>query len=222
MTGIVFDSSTIISITQTCMSKILLEDLVEETKMKFFISQSVFEESVSNPMKIKRFELTASRINDLVERNYLEVYPSSEKLVKEAQRVMDLANSIFSMKNHSLAIVQKGEAECLAILNLTEQRILSIDERTTRMLIEEPKALQNYVEFKFKSKLQVNQGNLNKFGIFIPDIVIVRSSELLALAVEKGLFSNKKNFVEGALYALKFSGCSVSDEEVDDFLQKVA
>jgi hypothetical protein len=58
MTKIVFDTSTILSFSGSCLIN-LLGNLAKQAKLEVIIPQGVMEEAVNRPMSIKRFELSA-------------------------------------------------------------------------------------------------------------------------------------------------------------------
>jgi hypothetical protein len=62
---ILFDSSSLISISETCLSKCLGE-LQKKMNADFLISPSVYNEIVAKPLGIKRFSLSAVRLSELV------------------------------------------------------------------------------------------------------------------------------------------------------------
>jgi hypothetical protein len=53
---------------------------------------------------------------------------------------------------------------------------------------------------------------------------ILRSSELVIFAYKKGYFdsfSDPKTVLKSALYRLKYTGCSLSFEEIDDYISSI-
>ena len=222
MRKIIFDSSTIISISEKCLTH-LLRGLGLEGNVDFLVPQSVYGETVERPLKIKRFELGALRIQQAVEEGWLQLVKPNAVTKDLTRKILDTANSLFFVGGAPLTIIQRGEAETLAVCKHLEAGMVAIDERTTRMLIEDPWRLQEYVAYKQQQQnVRLNEGRLQEFSKLLSDIEVVRSVELVALAYERGYFKGtllpSKQALEAALYALKFAGCAVSGSEIDRFL----
>ncbi len=134
---------------------------------------------------------------------------------------MNLANSIYINKRKKIKIVHEGEIETIAMQN----NICVIDERTTRMLIENPLKLKELLEKKLHSKIHIDVKNLNEFKELTKDVKIIRSTELMTIAFEKGLFKDfipkgkRKDFLDGLLWGLKLRGCAISSDEINQILR---
>ncbi|HIH15902.1 MAG TPA: hypothetical protein HA252_00670 [Candidatus Diapherotrites archaeon] len=219
---LVFDSSTIISISEKCLTR-LLKGLGQEGAVSFVIPQSVYAETVERPLHIKRFELGALRIQQAVDEGWIEIIPGNAAVKQLTGKILDSANTLFFAKGKPLTIIQKGEAETLALCKNLRAHMVAIDERTTRMLIEDPWRLQNYVAYKHQQDIKLNEGRLKEFIKLLSDIRVVRSVELIALAYERGYFEEvlprNRQALEAALFALKFGGCAVSSQEIEEFLR---
>lgn len=217
MNEIVFDSSSIISISQNCLMNVL-ENLSKKTNSSFRITKAVEFESVLKPLKINRFELNALRIKKAIDSNWLKV----EKEEIDSSELENLANNIFFAENKPIKVIHAGEAETLALYKKFNAAVMIIDERTTRMLIEEPKNLVKKLRFNYRRKIKMNNTNLKKFLSVVGKIKIARSSELIAKAFDLGCFEgeleNSVKSLEAALYGLKFNGCAVSLEEIEEYL----
>lgn len=220
MNELVFDSSSIISISQNCLMKVL-ENLSKKTSSNFVVSTGVEFESVTKPLTINKFELNALRIKKAIDLKWLKV--QKEKV--DSKQIEGLANNIFFSENKPVKIIHKGEAEAIALYKKLNASIMVIDERTTRMLIEEPKNLEKKLRFHYKKKIKMNKSSLQKFSFLAGKIKIVRSAELIAKAFDLGCFEgeleNSIKSLEACLYALKFNGCAVSLEEIKDYLSVV-
>ncbi|MFA4907514.1 MAG: hypothetical protein WC602_04545, partial [archaeon] len=79
-----------------------------------------------------------------------------------------------------------------------------------------------YLEYKYEEKISIDQKQLNYLTSAFGGTRIFRSTEFIALAHELNLFGpdlgNEKRDLEAALYALKFKGCAVSENEISDFV----
>jgi len=124
---IIFDAGTLINLSQNG----LLEAFKELSKIfqgEFLITPTVKYESIDHPLKIKRFEWGAVRIQHLLEENIIKLITdtdlaSLEDLNKQTQNVLDTVNGSFSSGSKNIHLIERGEAECLAlsiILNIAE------------------------------------------------------------------------------------------------------
>ncbi len=217
MNEIVFDSSSIIAVAQNCLINIL-KNLSKKTKREFKIAKSVEAESVGKPLKIDRFELNALRIKKAIDSGWMKV----EKQVIDSTEIEKLANNIFFAEGKPIKIIHLGEAETIALYKKNNASVMVIDERTTRMLIEEPQNLEKKLKRNYRKKIKINQTNLKKFFSAVGKVKIVRSCELIAKAFDLGCFGEELDStpksLEAALYGLKFNGCAISLEEIDDYL----
>ncbi len=220
MNDLVFDSSSIISISQNCLMNII-EKLSNKTKSRFLITKAVEFESILRPLKINRFELNALRIRRAINLGWIQI----EKEKTDSTEIENLANNIFFSEKKPVKIIHAGEAETLALYKKNNASVMVIDERTTRMLIEEPMNLKKKLKFNYRKKIEVNQTNLKEFSSKIGKVNIVRSTELIAKAFDlncfEGELENSTKALEAALYGLKFNGCAISLEEIDEYLSVV-
>ena len=114
-----------------------------------------------------------------------------------------------------IEIIHSGEAACLAFSRLCKaDNLIVIDERTTRIMIESPKALERMMEGKLHRALDLNQQAISELG----NIKFIRSAELLYIAYKKGVIPLKKdkNLLDALLYALKYKGTAISQQEIED------
>lgn len=216
----VVDSSSLISLSASCLVDIMKE-LCKELKMRLIISKAVLDESIRNPLKIRRFELSALRINKGILDGWLEVKGLSKDEQHFAREIMETANSCFLSKHGYLKIIQLGESEMLALAKSINAKGILIDERTTRMIIEEPEKLRRLLQKRHGEKVIMNKEKAKFFKKNFGKLTIVRSSELIALAYEKGLLQEalgeSKEILKAALYSLKYNGCSLSSREIERF-----
>jgi len=217
----VFDASALISVSQTCLIKIL-GSLQKELDAEFFIPQTVFEEAVQRPIQIKRFELNAIRIKKAIEDNWFKVVSS-----KDGQlfgQIEEIANNCFFVNGKPIALLQRGEIEALCLVKELSAEAFAIDERTTRMLIENPVQLQGIMQERRGKSISIEKNRVGQFGAMFRETAIVRSVELIVLADELGLLKEElplgQQSLEAALFAAKYSGCAVSGREINLFLQE--
>ncbi|MCR4335404.1 MAG: hypothetical protein NUV57_02600 [archaeon] len=224
MKNIVVDSSSLITMSSSCILK-MMKHIAEKENIKFIIPKSVYYESVERPLEIKRFELNAVRIRSAVQEGYMEVAKTTPQIKKIMNELSTVTANLCSADGRKLRLINLGEAETLALMNETNSRILLIDERTTRMLIEEPENVMGFLEKRHKCKVTLNKGELENFRSFFNQIQVIRSVELIALAYDDGAFEQEipksKQALEAALFAAKYAGCSVSASEIKEFLGEV-
>lgn len=220
---IVFDSSALISLSEKCFFG-LLERIQSHTNARLLISQAVWNETVTVPEQIKRFELNAERIKQAVENEWLEIVSATTQTRELQKQIDDWSNHSFFCGAKPLKILQEGEIETMALFLAYRADAIAIDERTARMLMEEPLRLQNYISLQHDQPIAKNQANLNQIQKKFQKAVIVRSSDLLAWAYRHELFKFELNqtphCLEAALYAVKYSGCSVSEREIEAVIQQ--
>ncbi len=215
--AIIFDSGTLISFSMNGMTDVI-RNLKKSFKGKFLITKEVKSEIIDKPLKIKKFELEGLKLKQLLDEGILEM-PSSlgikdSEITQKTNKIIDLANNVFQGQKKPIKLLDIGECSCLALsLILTKKKIknvLAVDERTTRMLIENPESLRKYLEKKINTKI-----NANKKVSFFNNFKVIRSPELAYVAYKKGLIKIKdKNVLDALLYALKYKGASISTKEI--------
>ena len=223
MKTIIFDSGALISLV---MAGLLpeLKELKKTFDGKFLITEDVKREVIDKPMGIKRFELEALKVQALLNEEILEMPDSLEiktnEINKERDRFMEIANSIMITKKRPVSLIHLGESSCLALSKILTDKgienLIAIDERTTRLLSEKPDNLKKIMEGKLHMQIQENKENYKYFKNFR----FIRSTELMYVAYKKGIMRWKdKNLLEAVLYALKFKGTAISEEEIKEIKQ---
>lgn len=217
MKAVLFDSGTLITFSMNCMLHIF-RDLKKGFGGKFLITREVENEIVKNPMNIKKYKLGAIRLKSLIDEGILEFPDSigiqSKEVSNLSQEIMNSANSIFYAENNPIHLIDLGESSILALSKkLTEKKIdhmIAMDERTTRILCEKPENLKSLMEQKLHQSLR--QNNLK---IDFPKVNFIRSTEIIYVAFKKGIIKNQsKDILNAMLYAAKFKGASISNEEI--------
>lgn len=218
------DSGSLISLTSSCLDGILYF-FAENNGLRFVIPPSVEYETVKRPLdsNLKKHLFSAIRIKDAIEDGVIVVIDA--KVENEAKRIMDAANGMFYIKGKPLRLIQFGESEMLALAKELGVENILLDERTARMLIEAPFRLKEHFEKEFNVNVMVNKTSYRELASRVSSLTAIRSSELAMLAYEKGYFSNFENLqeeaLEAALYKVKFSGCSISFDEIAQYMYKV-
>jgi len=217
---IIFDSGTIINFALNGLFQ-EIEDLKKIFNGKFIITKEVKQEIIDKPLEIKKFELEALKIKSLVEKNVFEM-PSSlgideKQLSKETEILNSKANSIFFAKDSYLHIVDLAESSCLTLSKMLKtkgiENLIAVDERTIRLLSEKPENLAGILENKLHTRITYTQNKLLEFRNFN----FIRSTELMFIAYKKKIIKiNDKRLLDALLYGLKYHGCSISDEEIQE------
>lgn len=218
--AIIFDSGALISFSINGLTEII-KDLKGIFKGKFLITSDVKREVIDAPMKMKNYELEALKIKQLLDEGILEM-PSSlgindSDIDERTKKIVDAANSLMVGNGRDIHLLDLGESSALALSKILTERgiknVLAIDERTTRMIIENSGKLKDFLEKKLHVKVKVNSQNLKLFEGFR----VIRSTELAYVAYKKGLVTIKdKEVLDALLYSLKFKGAAISSEEIEE------
>ncbi|MCX6707139.1 MAG: hypothetical protein NT001_03280 [Candidatus Woesearchaeota archaeon] len=223
--SIVFDTGPIISLATNNLLWIL-EPLEKAFGGDFLMPPGVRKELIDNPLRSKRFKFEAMQALNLVNNGVLKIVDDSS-LNSEIEELMDIANKIFRAKGNWMQIVHYGEIGAIAVAMMMGSSAMVIDERTTRMLIEDPDSLRKMMEKKLHTKVEMNKDNLNEFGKRTKGIKMIRSTELAMMAYEKGLLDRflpnipqaRKELIDGVLWGIKLNGCSISEMEIDRIIK---
>ncbi len=225
MKSIAFDSSSIISLSMNDLLWIL-KPLEEKFKGDFLISDGVREELVDYPLKTRRFKFEALMVINLLNNNSLKIY-SSDEVNKKVVLIESLVNNLYKAKNEYIQIMQKGEIASLAVAIILGSMAYVVDERTTRLVVEDPEKLEKILRNKLHTNVSINRNNLELLKKEVKNLKIIRSTELAMYAYELGLFKDyirptkyskdvKKDLIDGLLWGLKLRGCSISEDEIDE------
>ena len=219
MKVLIFDSGTLINLSMNGLLDIL-EELKKKSNCKFLITRDVKYEVVDRPIGIYRFELGALRVQNLIDSGVLEMPSSmnvSEETINESTKtLMEIANHSVQIGGKWINIVSAAEISCLALSKELSARgienLIAIDERTTRILSENPGSMGKMMTEKLHKNVRVELENLKSFSKF----KFIRSSEMVYAAYKKGIIQIKgKKALEALLYATKFKGAAISFEEID-------
>lgn len=220
---LIFDSGALINLSMNGLLYILPE-LKKSFNGLFLITKAVKKEVVDRPITIHRFELGALRVQKLIEDKVLEL---PEKVGIDSKAIDGLTESLGNIANHYIQaqgrwikIVSDGEMSCLALNDECEklgfQTLIAIDERTTRLLAENPQALENLMTKKLHQRAKLIAKDFKIFEKY----KFIRSSELVYVAYKKDILHLKgKKALEASLYATKFHGSSITFEEIEELKQ---
>ncbi len=219
MKKIIFDSSSVISLAMNDLLFVLGE-LKKRFKVNFYISEAVKKELVDKPLMSKKYKLEAIMISKLIDNKVLDVINVNRRRVLE---LLDMINSVYSLKKHNIKIVDLAEVEVLTIACLDNLDAIVVDERTLRLLIEDSEKLKELLDYKLHDNVGVDRDILLKLEKMIKNVKVIRSSELMTVAYENGLMNNylnkkisKKELLDGLLWGVKLRGCAISKQEIEE------
>lgn len=221
---IIVDSGVLISLTSVCLDGIL-RFFSEKHNVRFLVPPSVVRECVEYPVdnRIKKFLFSALKIKELIEDGVL--IGLSDSSSKKASEFKKSANSCYFASGKPLELVGDGEAQVLASSVDLEIEHVLVDERTTRLLVESPLSLKAHLEKEFSVTIMVNKDNLRSISSTYSNLKLLRSCELVILAYEYGYFDHfedlKKDALEAALFSIKYAGCSMSFDEINEYIKSV-
>jgi len=219
MKALIFDSGTLINLSMNGLLDIL-KSLKEGWNGEFIITEQVKQEVVDRPMGVLRFELGAIRIQNLIDESVLKLPGffdvKNDVLNEKTRELMDMANHFVQARDKWINIVSDAEMSCLALSEELTKRgvdnMIALDERTTRILCENPASLERLMSEKLHQNVKMVAQDFKIFSKYR----FIRSTEMVYVAFKKGLISlNGKKALEALLYATKFKGSSVSYEEID-------
>lgn len=218
MRAIVFDTSTIITLSSNNLLWVL-KKLKEKFNGKFLISDEVKKEVVDVPLKIKRFELKALQVLKVIKDGVLESY-KGRLYSNDTNKILDITNNLFYTFNNNIKILHGGEASTIALAKNIDANAIAIDERTARVLVENPLMLANHLSSKLHTKIKFNSKNLELLKGFCKGLNVIRSSELVWYAERINAFpypAPKKEVLDSLLWAVKLAGCAISKYEIEEF-----
>ncbi len=223
--AIIFDSGVLISFSMNGIINII-KDLKSVFGGKFLITSEIKKEVIDTPIKIKRFKLEALKVKKLLDEGVIEM-PSSigikdDEIKKRTKEIIDVANSLFRGDGKDLHLIDSGEASCLALGEILNKKgiknVIAVDERTTRVLVENPEKLKKFLQKKLHVKISIKKENLK----FLKRFRIIRSPELIYVAYKKGLVKLRNgSALDALLYAVKYKGSSISNSEIKE-IKKLA
>ena len=154
MRDLVFDTSSIITVSLNNLDGKLYQ-LRKLSAGRFLITKEVKEELVDRPLRGKKYKLEALQITRLIKSNVLEIYTKQVDI----DSVLNLVNNIYFSNGRPIRIISKGELQAL-MLAVELNGVLVVDERTMRMLVEDPESLMELLEKKLHTKVSTDNDNL--------------------------------------------------------------
>ena len=223
---LVFDSSTLISLSNVCLLW-TLPKIKSNSNVRFIIGSEVKKEVVDDALKGNRFKFSGMRLMKLINKGVIEVM-SNSKVNDDAQKLLNLANRIYSSRKSNVKIVHRGEMESLSLMKFLGTNMFAVDERISRLFLEEPEALKDLLSKRLKTKITFDRGIYNRF-IKNNKVRIIRSAEIAAIGYDLGLFKDYRDVVfrgqaetvKGILWALKTNGCAISNNNIEYYIKEL-
>ena len=224
MASLVFDTGPVISLALNNLLDIL-PALRAQFQGTFLIPPSVKRELVDRPIASKKFKFEAIQVLRTIESGALQV---SEVNVHNATlALVDCANRIFRSGAQCIQIIQFAEMEALALAVQQQAIAMVVDERTTRLLVENPQLLHELLERKLETRITLDRAALTEFQQRAAGIRFLRSAELAVMAYEHGLLDRyvlkipeaRKELLQGMLWGLKLNGCGIPVQEIDTIVR---
>ena len=224
MKSLVFDAGPIISLATNNLLW-LLDPLKKKFNGSFYLTDAVKRELVDRPLETKKFKFEAIQVEKLIESGVLEIIDN--QFIKEhTPKLLNTANEIFKAFNSCIKIVHFAEMSALAAaINLGSEAVI-LDEKITRLLIENPRMIVEILRDNLHTSISLNENNLKEFKNTVKNIRTVRSFELVTVAYEQGMLDSfvtkipdaKKNLLESVLWGVKLNGCAVSKSEIEQII----
>jgi len=223
--AIVFDTGPIISLTTNNLLWIL-EELKSKFNGDFYITKAVKRELVERPLATKRFKFEALQTLKCIEKGVLNVF-DSHRLEKETLKLLDMANNSFMARGNYIRLMHYAEMNSIAAYIELGADAFVVDERTTRLMVEDQKKELNILRHKLHTDVKANYRNLRGFKQATKKVKLIRSAELATVAYEMGFLdkylvrvpSPKKTLIESLLWGVKLSGCSISNREIEEIIR---
>ena len=226
--AIVFDTGSIISLTANNLLW-MLEPLRTQFQGSFYISKHARIELIDKPLTIKRFEFEALQAFQYIKKGIIEEI-TDKRVYELARKIENLANTLLGSHQQSISLVSPADAECLAAAIVFEAKALVIDERTTRLLVEDRLLLKKLMEAKLKRSLSMNKHVDRELERIVKGTKILRSFEIVVIGYQIGLLDKflpnakdaKRILLDAALWGVKTDGCAVSEKEISQVVKVYA
>ena len=204
------DSSSIIALSSNCLMWVL-----DRFETDFIIPFYVKKEIIDTPLKGKKYSFEAMK-HGLLIGNTLKI-KETDSILRD--KIIKLSNTLLMHKNKPIEIIQYGEADAIALAIKEGITTLLVDEKNTRLLIEDMEGLKKVIERRTGRDFEINKTSAQELHKLLDGLKIIRSTELVAVAIKRGFFDwpyPRANIIKNALTALKFSGCAISSREINE------
>ncbi len=225
MRTVVIDSSTLITLSMNCLLW-TIDKLNDKTE--FYITEEVGKESIYNPLNSEKWAFGAIRINKSAVKT-MKVFRNSHKLRDGTEKLLELINNTFYAKGRAMKIIHRGEIESVVLAKYLSANVIATDEKTMRLLIEAPNQVKNLLESKLHTSIRINNDNFRRMTDYLSGIEVLRSVDLISYCFEKGYLDSflageckgKKKLIWSLLWGLKYSGCAISRDEINEYIREL-
>ena len=225
MKSIVFDAGPVISLTTNNLLW-LLEELKKKYKGEFYLAEAAKRELIDRPLETKKFKFEALQVLRCINDGTLKIIENDE-LEEETINLINLANNCFNARGNWLRLVHYADMAGLSACIRLNADAFVVDERTARLLVENPDRLVSILKNTLHTDIKINKDNLEEFRRRTKNIKLIRSVELVAVAYEQGLLNKylpdipdaKRTLLESVLWGVKLNGCAVSRDEIDRIIR---
>jgi len=178
------------------------------------------------PLETKKFKFEALQVMQLIRQGVLEIADTPE-IDNRINILMDRANNCFKAHGHWIKVVHYGEMSVLSVAYLLNSDCVAIDERTTRLFLENPQRLIKILGNTLHTSIYIEKNNLEEFTSMIRNIKPIRSVELVTIAYELGILNKyladiknpHETLLDSVLWGVKLNGCAVSKQEIEEILK---
>ncbi|MEM4267872.1 MAG: hypothetical protein QXK37_03485 [Candidatus Woesearchaeota archaeon] len=229
MKRVVLDTGPLISLTLNNLVW-LLKPLKEKLQGQFCITKSVYKELIEQPLHTRKYRFEALQILPYIADGTILLL-KDEKIYTQAEELLANANRCFYSNQNNINIVHLADMEVVSAALFADASAVVFDERTSRLLIENPERLRQHLQKKLHTQVKADQKIVAELKQKIGKIKVIRSFELVTVAFETGLLNTliaegeekivdnlRLALLEGALWGIKLSGCSVRSDEIDEIL----
>lgn len=221
MKTLLFDSGPVISLTTSNLLDIL-EPLKRRFDGAFVITPAVKRELVERPLTIKRFEFEALQVSKIIDDGILTL--ADADVSGRTAHLLKLANRCYQSKGENLHIVHEAEIGLLAAAREFPDSTMVIDERTMRLLLEDPEDLRKLLEQRLHAPVTLRKDALRELQREAGTVRMIRSAELAVTAIAIGVLQGlaphgrygQELLLDAVLWRLKSNGCGISAEEIEE------
>ncbi|MBN2566952.1 hypothetical protein JXB02_02605 [Candidatus Woesearchaeota archaeon] len=225
MRAVVFDTGPIISLALNNLLDVL-PSLRKAFGGPFLIPPSVRREVIDRPLHSKKFKFEAHQVLAQLRAGSLEERDATG-LDDRTRELLDSINTVFYAHDNPIRIVHYAEASVLELARIVDAVCVVIDERTTRLVLEDPKRIHLRLQNKLHTKVRVDTRRLRQVRQRLKGMRAIRSVELVTAAFELGLLDSyladipdaKRELLDSILWGVKLNGCSVSDREIRQIIR---
>ena len=118
---LILDAGPFISLTTNGLIKVLENLKKKFPEIEMILTPQVKREVIDRPLKIKKYELEAIKVMDLLDKKVIKMsseFVQNGILEKETSKVIQDSNSLLTGAGETIRPIQEEEASCLAFSKL--------------------------------------------------------------------------------------------------------